>query len=199
MSRLIETICVKNGKLLHLSDHQERMNRSIAHFFGTGITPDLESLLIVPEHASRGWVKCRVIYSQNIEQITWEPYHIREISSLALVHSDDIDYTWKYADRTIFEQLIRKTKSDDIIIVKNKYITDSSYANLLFRCEDEWITPSTPLLMGTQRQRLIKSGTIKEEPVHERDLKKFDRVKWINAMLDMESGPEWPMDVIQNW
>lgn len=198
MCRFIETICVREGKFLHLTDHQERMDRTILHFYSTMVTPDLASSLTIPENARRGWYKCSIIYGQEIEEITWEPYNVRKISSLSLVHSDDIDYSWKQADRSIFKDLIRKAQTDDVIIVKNGYITDSSYANLLFRCGKEWITPSTPLLAGTQRKRLIQSGVIKEEVIREKDLIKFDRIKWINAMLDMENGPEWRIEIIKN-
>lgn len=198
MSRLIETINVKNGSVLHFTDHQERMDRSVFHFFGTKVTPDLESLIIIPEDAGQNWFKCRVVYGQNIEKITWSSYSIRKISTLSLVHSNDIDYNWKYEDRSQLEDLIRQTQSDDVIIVKDGRVTDSSYANVLFRCGNEWITPSTPLLRGTQRKRLLESGVIREELIHVEDLYQFDRIKWINAMLDMKDGPEWPMDVIQN-
>ncbi len=198
MCRFIETISVKEGRILHLSDHQERMDRTIFHFFGTKKSPDLASFLIVPEHARQGWNKCRVVYGSEIEDISWTPYQVRNLTSFSLVHANEINYDWKYADRTIFRELIRKARTDDVIIVKNGYITDSSYANLLFRVGDQWITPANPLLDGTQRKRLILSDIIKEEQIHINDLHHFDRIKFINAMLDMENGPEWPMDIIRN-
>lgn len=198
MCQFIETICVKRGKILHLADHQERMDRSIFYFYGKRTTPDLKSFLTTPEYAQKGWYKCRIEYGQEIEDITWEPYHIKEISSLSLVIADDINYSWKYTNRSIFKELIREAMTDDIIIVKNGYITDSSYANLLFRSDEDWVTPSTPLLKGTQRNRLLKAGVIKEQLISRNDLYKYDRIKWINAMLDMKDGPEWPMEIIKN-
>lgn len=197
MCRFIETISVKDGLIQHLADHQERMDRTIFHFFGTKNVPQLESLLIVPEQARQGWVKCKVLYSSKIEEITWTPYQIRKLSSFSLIRANEIRYDWKYADRRIFSDLIHKAQTDDIIIVKNGLITDSSYANLLFRSEGQWITPSTPLLAGTQRKKLIQSGIVKEEEIHINDLHHFDRIKFINAMLDMETGPEWPIDIIK--
>lgn len=198
MCRFIETINVKDGRILHLPDHQDRMDRTIHHFFGPRNTPRLTSLLAVPEHALMGWYKCRVLYGSKIEDITWSLYQVRIPSSLSLIHANEINYNWKYADRKIFSDLIRNARTDDVIIVKNGFITDSSYANLLFRLGDQWITPSTPLLAGTQRKRLIQTGMVNEEPIHINDLHLFNRIKIINAMLDMETGPEWSMDIIKN-
>jgi 4-amino-4-deoxychorismate lyase len=44
---------------------------------------------------------------------------------------------------------------DDIIIVRNGFVTDASYANLIFRKGDEWFTPATFLLAGTMRAFLL--------------------------------------------
>lgn len=198
MCRFIETINVNDGQIMHLSDHQKRMDRTIFYFFGTHSTPDLESLLSIPDHARRGWLKCRVVYDHKVREVSWTPYQVRSISSFGLVHANDLDYSFKYADRKIFSHLITQAETDDIIILKNGLITDSSYANLLFRSGDQWITPAAPLLPGTQRKRLLQSGAIKEESIRARDLHHFDQIKLINAMLDMESGPVYPMNIIRS-
>ncbi|MBY5960036.1 aminotransferase class IV family protein [Membranicola marinus] len=198
MYQFIETISVKEGQIQHLADHQERMDRTILHFFDSRSTPDLNSVLSVPAHARQGWIKCRVVYDHDVQEITWTPYQVKKPASFALVHTNDLDYSYKYTDRKIFSELISQAETDDIIIVKNGWITDSSYANLLFRTDDRWITPAHPLLPGTQRSRLLQSGVIEEEPIKPSDLQQFDRLKLINALLDMENGPEWSMDVIKN-
>lgn len=74
---------------------------------------------------------------------------------------------------------------EELIIVKNGIITDTSYANLVFYNGKEWHTPSRPLLQGTKRQKLIDEGKIKEREIRVHDLKKFTKCSLINAMLDI--------------
>lgn len=197
MSRLIETICVRDGIPLHLSDHQDRMDRSLMALYGLENKISLEKSLQVPSVFKSGWVKCRVAYGKNIEHVNWTPYHIRSVDSITLVHADDLEYSWKYKDRSVFERLIRQAGTDDVIVVKAGYITDSSYANLLFREDNEWFTPDTPLLPGTQRKRLIESGKVSIRPIRPGDISQFDALKYINAMLDLEVSPEIPTNVIR--
>ena len=71
---------------------------------------------------------------------------------------------------------------DDIIIVKNGNLTDSSYSNLAFNDGSKWITPSTPLLTGTRRGQLIESGELYEEELKVSDLKYFHSCSLINAL-----------------
>lgn len=198
MCRLIETICVKDGELLHLSDHQERMDRSVFHLFGSRQAPDLEKHLKVPPEYRMGWIKCRVVYQHTIEEISWQTYHLRPIASIALVHDNLLDYSLKYENRSVFEKYIRTAQTDDVIIVRDGYLTDTSYANIILKSGSEWVTPSTPLLQGTQRKRLIESHVISEEPVRVTDLRKFEGLKYINAMLDIASSPEMTLDTIRH-
>lgn len=198
MCRLIETICVKDGEILHLSDHQNRMDRSRFHLFGSQKSLNLTSHLIVPPEYETGWIKCRVVYQHKIEEISWQTYQVRPITSIALIYDNHLDYSWKYEDRSVFEEYIREAQTDDIFIVRNGFLTDSSYANIMLKSGREWITPSTPLLPGTQRKRLIDSGKIKVAPVEVTDLAKFQGIKYINAMMDWDTSPEIAMDVIRN-
>jgi 4-amino-4-deoxychorismate lyase len=85
--------------------------------------------------------------------------------------------------------------SDDVIIVKNGLVTDASYANLLFWDGKNWFTPEQPLLKGTQREFLIKNELIKQSTISITDLRKFEKVKLINSMLEMQ-GPEIPVSNI---
>lgn len=197
MSRLIETISVRDGIALHLSDHQDRMDRSILELYGHENECSLKESLRVPSEFQTGWVKCRVVYGKNIEHVGWQSYHIRPVTSIELVHADDLDYSWKYEDRSVFDRLIRQADTDDVIIVKAGLVTDSSYANLLFRKGNDWFTPDTPLLAGTQRKRLIEAGKITIRTIRPADICQFDALKYINAMLDMEVSPEIPVQVIR--
>ena len=74
---------------------------------------------------------------------------------------------------------------DEVIIVKDGYITDTSYTNLCFFDGTTWFTPDTPLLPGTMRQRLLDQGIIKEKSIPLSDLNKYQSISLINAMMDL--------------
>jgi 4-amino-4-deoxychorismate lyase len=69
------------------------------------------------------------------------------------------------------------------LIVKNGFITDTSSANILFYDGRDWVTPSTPLLMGTCREKLLRGGKIREENIKRDDIYKFKHFRLINAMI----------------
>ncbi len=48
------------------------------------------------------------------------------------MENNTYDYSFKFEDRKEFENMKTKAKSEEIIIVKNNHITDTSYTNLLF-------------------------------------------------------------------
>ena len=75
---------------------------------------------------------------------------------------------------------------DDILIVKNGRITDTSYANIVVRGSDNtWYTPSTYLLNGTRRQSLLDRGIIKEREITPASLRKFRELHLINSMINI--------------
>jgi len=199
MHPLLETLKIKNGRIYHLNDHQNRMNLSVKKIYGSSAeAPSLRSHIQIPEEAGDMWFKCRVVYGLSIGKIEYSPYRVQPVQSMELIFDDEIQYEIKWSDRTGIDLLKNRSSADDIIIVKDGRITDSSYANLLFHKNGQWFTPAHPLLAGTQRARLISSGKIKEAEIKPQHLKKYDRIKWINAMLDMVDGPEWPIGVIKN-
>ena len=71
-----------------------------------------------------------------------------------------MNYDLKYFDRKIFDDLKKNIKADDILIIKNGFITDTSIANILFFDGKKWITPKKPLLKGTVRERLLRMKLI---------------------------------------
>ena len=89
----------------------------------------------------------------------------------------------KYADRCLINTLFAQRGScDEIIIIKNGKVTDCSIGNLIFRQGEKWYTPDTPLLLGTQREKLLQEGKIQERTIFQEDIVNFDEIKIINAM-----------------
>jgi 4-amino-4-deoxychorismate lyase len=191
MCLLLETIKIENGKIRNLEYHNRRFNSSRKALFGTGDKTDLGSLITVPADLGAGVFRCRVLYREEIEKIEFIPHVNREVRSLKLVSADDIDYSLKYADRKILELLFeQRAECDEILIVREGFITDTSISNIVFRRTDgAWITPDTPLLNGTMRMFLLESGAISEAPVRSGDLNNYTGAKMINCMLDLESSP----------
>lgn len=180
MMRLLETIRILEGEALHLDYHQKRMDRSRLQL---GFHDTLALELSPPE---KGEFRCRVLYEKEIEKIEYLPYRRKDISSFKLVHSD-IAYELKYEDRTEINTLLQKyPEADDIIIVKDSLITDTSIANLCFFDGTDWLTPRRPLLQGTCRQRLLDRHKIICADIDYRSLNDFSKIALMNAMTDFQ-------------
>jgi 4-amino-4-deoxychorismate lyase len=170
--------------------HQERMNASSLSLLGNRISFDILSLQI-PEELQKGIVKCRILYKNMIENIEFEPYSPRQIRSLQMVIDDNISYSHKFADRTQLIALLKKKgEADDILIVKNGRITDTSFGNVVLRKGTEYYTTFSFLLNGTKRQQLLNEGIITEKNITPAELFTMDKLIIINAMLDLDSGIE---------
>lgn len=198
MSLLVETIKVENGNLLNINFHNERMTRSFFEVFGLSNKPELEKVISVPSFACKGVYKCRVEYNERITKIEFLPYIVRSIRSLKIILDENIIYRYKYIDRDNINRLMEmRGECDEILIIKKGMVTDSSYANVVFRdLYGNWVTPSTYLLPGTRRASLLQMGFIKETIIKCRDLNKYSVVKLINAMIGLEDTEGIPVDNI---
>ena len=144
-----------------------------------------------------GLFKCRIIYSKQIEKIEFIPYRLPEIQSLKMVFDDEIDYAHKYFDRNqLNKHFSQKENCDDILIVKNGLLTDTSFANILFFNGKQWLTPSGPLLKGTQRRFLLEREQIVTADIRPADLKSFQKARLINAMIRTEDEVDVEMEDI---
>lgn len=95
---------------------------------------------------------------------------------------DSIAYHYK-GNRAGLEALYeQRGTADDIIIIKNGFVTDSFWSNLLFRKDERWYTSDTPLLRGTMRQHLLDEQKIESRKIRYTDLKIFDAAMTINAL-----------------
>ena len=183
MFRFLESICFKEGSYQLLDYHQIRVNQTFGHFY-PGEEP-LNLKKILPRMSELEKMKVRLTYNEKEYDLSESKYRPKPLSTLRLVLSDAIDYTYKYLDRTKINELLNPGSiSEDIIIIKEGRVTDSSYSNLIFKQEDVWYTPKTFLLNGVKRQQLLNAGLILEKDIRIQDLKDYTEVSLINAMLD---------------
>ncbi len=188
MSLLIESIKLLDGEFFNLSYHEQRMNRSLKALCGTEDFFDLALFLEKCDNPVNGLFKCRITYDDQVQDVEFLPYEPRPVQSLKVVESDSIEYEFKYKDRSKIDRLFkRRAGCDDIIIVKDDLVTDSSYSNVVFRKGKKWITPWSALLKGTMRQSLIEQNLIEEEDIRVEDIRDFESCRIINAMLGFEA------------
>ena len=185
MYPLFETLCIENGKIQNIDLHQARYERSLCEYYGKSAVKifNLFSLIQLPEPLQNRLVRCRIDYNAETTQIQYFEYHKKIYRTFQPVIYDDIEYGLKYSDRSLINTLFaRRDVSDEIIIIKNGKATDCSIGNLIFRQGKKWYTPDTPLLRGTQREKLLQEGKIQEITIYQEDIVNFDEIKIINAM-----------------
>ena len=186
MYPLFESLCVKNGRVLHAEWHQLRFQKAYQNFFGRQPTFNLLDPIDLPQIFCHGIVKLKISYNETGRQLDFQHYHMQQIQSVRLVPTNDLDYTNKYTEREKLDALFALREGcDDVLIIRNGWITDSYYANVVFFDGKDWWTPERPLLEGTCRARLLANGIIKTIPLQVEDLKNFLGIKLINAMRDM--------------
>lgn len=191
MCLLFETIKVKGNTLINIEYHNARVHQSRKDIFGATDLWDLCSLIEQPSLNPEQVYRCKFIYGLQFQSVEFIPYSIKPVNSLKLINVANIDYNYKYLDRSILDNLkLSCPETDDVIFVFDSNISDCTYANLVFFDGENWITPSTPLLKGTKRQFYIDEQIITERVVKVKDLNLFIKMKIINAMIDFDESPE---------
>jgi len=197
MCQLVESLKLKDGVIQDISYHQNRLDRSMDELFPEAQKINLAGIISIPEKYHSGVYKVRVLYRRSVNKIEIEPYNFRKIRSLKIVHHESIDYHLKYSDRQILNELFAlRGNCDDIIVIKNGFVTDSFAANLLFFDGENWLTPEAPLLKGTKRQYLLDQKIVSEKEIRVEEIQYYQKVGLINAMIDFEEMPLIKMDKI---
>ncbi len=184
MFQLFETIKTVDGKLVNLEFHERRFEYSYHSFFGKEPYYKLKNVIKLPVNFSSGLVKTRFVYNKNNYNCDFSSYTPRRIKTIKIINSNDIEYSMKLTNREHLNKLFAfRENADDILIIKNGFVTDTSICNIIFFKNGKWFTPDTPLLNGTCRQRLLMQNLISKYRITSDNLKSFSAFAVINAML----------------
>ena len=183
----VETMCSRNGVIELIDYHNERLNRTRHEVFGCTDIIDIRSFL--KPNIEGTYIKVRAVYgSDGITEVTYSPYTPKDVRTLHMVVCDDIDYRYKSTDRSQLSALAAtKGQCDEVLIVKNGLITDTSYTNVAVLTSGIWLTPRTPLLRGTRRASLIDKGIITEADITPGDITPDTDIMLFNGMMDFGS------------
>jgi len=174
---LFETIKIEDGQIFNLDWHNSRFNKTQKKLFNITSDIDLKEFISPPK---TGLHRCKLIYDQSIQSVEYFPYVAKTFQNIKVVKSQ-LDYKYKYTDRLEFQELVEKY--GEIIIEKNDLLTDTSIANIAFFDGKSWLTPTTPLLEGTTRARLLNEGFLKLKDIKKENIKNYSYFALMNAMI----------------
>ena len=207
---------LRGGELIAGELHRERMLRTLREQGADTGSTFLQSLLSTsPWREVETYFAGQQILPATTYRLTLEyslegfsairliPYCKRTIRALRpLPLPDGFDYSYKYADRSFFEQMKAELADDEepLFVRPDGTITDTSYTNVLIETESDYLTPTRPLLKGTQREGLLRAGLIAEAD----DLtlstlrSKAKAILLINALLPLEEALRLPPEALQD-
>ena len=211
----IETFMLRGGELIAGELHRERMLRTLREQGAETSSAFLQSLLSTsPWREVEAYLTGQQVLPATTYRLTLEyslaglsairliPYGKRTIRALCpILLSDDFEYSYKYADRSFFDRMKAELADDEepLFVRSDGSITDTSFTNVLIETEAGYLTPTRPLLRGTQREGLLQAGLIDEAD----DLtlstlrSKAKAILLINALLPLEEALRLPPEALQ--
>ena len=212
----IETFMLRGGELIAGELHRERMLRTLREQGAETSSAFLQSLLSTsPWREVEAYLTGQQVLPATTYRLTLEyslaglsairliPYGKRTIRALCpILLSDDFEYSYKYADRSFFDRMKAELADDEepLFVRSDGSITDTSFTNVLIETEAGYLTPTRPLLRGTQREGLLQAGLIAEAD----DLtlstlrSKAKAILLINALLPLEEALRLPPEALQD-
>ncbi|MFH4416064.1 MAG: aminotransferase class IV [Neisseriaceae bacterium] len=182
----LETIRIENGLICLEELHLARIKRTLWKNYKQSSVFKLN--FPIPSKFQHGLVKCRLLYEQTVREVNFEHYQPRYIRRLKLVEAPQLNYCFKYANRSSLEALrVQYPLYDEILITQQGYLTDTTFSNIILFDGKQYVTPETCLLSGVQRQHLLARRKIQLKKIHQNDLKAYSFLFLINAMLNWEN------------
>lgn len=185
MSLFIESIKLQGGVFHRLELHQKRVEKVFAEYFQNSKVIDLKELLLNSNFPQKGVFKCRLVFDDAIKQFEFVEYHIRNIETFQVVETNAKSYPYKIEDRSAYnEAFAQRGTSDEVLLVKDGFLTDTSYANIALFDGYKWFTPEIPLVYGVNRAQLLSEGIILEKQIKLSELQNYTRIRLFNAMIE---------------
>lgn len=177
--KYFETIKCEDFEVFNLDYHQKRVANTI------GLNINLQEYI---NPISEELLRCKLIYDENgVVDVLYFPYKKREIKSFKIIFDNEIEYSKKYLNRAKLDELYEKRDDcDEVIIINNEIVTDTTIANIAIFYENSWITSKNCLLDGTTRARLLEEKKMFEKDITLDMLKNASKVALMNAMIGFD-------------
>ncbi|WP_323596176.1 aminotransferase class IV family protein [Aliarcobacter butzleri] len=177
--KYFETIKCEDFEVFNLDYHQKRVANTI------GLNINLQEYI---NPISEELLRCKLIYDENgVVDVLYFPYKKREIKSFKIIFDNEIEYSKKYLNRAKLDELYeKKDDCDEVIIIKDGIVTDTTIANIAIFYENSWITSKNCLLGGTTRARLLEEKKLFEKDITLDMLKNASKIALMNAMIGFD-------------
>ncbi|MDG2396320.1 MAG: aminotransferase class IV [Flavobacteriaceae bacterium] len=187
MFPLFESIRIKDGKGFLLEYHQLRMDFSYKKYYNKKNPWRLDFILKSLKVPIKGIYKLRIKYSELFYKCDFVKYKCLKIHSLKCIDIGDYEYSLKYVDRAFIEKKYKmKSEYDDILMIRNGFITDTSYCNIILSDGSNWFTPENPLLKGIQRENLLNKNKIFEREIRKSEIYLYREFVLVNSMIKFD-------------
>ncbi len=187
MCLFFDCIQLKDGYFKRLDYHQERANKALAEIFPEIKPFSLKRYLQQLEIPNQGLYKCKITYNSSIQHIEFIPYQVKTIKTLKLVNTDIESHPFKLVDRSSFTKFTEQRDiCDDVLLVRNGLLTDTSICNIALFDGSNWATPRTPLIYGTNRAYLLEKGFMVEKDIFANHLANYQKITLFNALIDFQ-------------
>jgi 4-amino-4-deoxychorismate lyase len=181
MSRFIESLAFEGGTYPLIKWHQQRLVETFEAFFPKMRPLNLAEILPVID--SGDLHKVRLVYDGKNYQTEYASYLRPKIKTIKIVSAKDVDYRFKYEDRSLLSRLYtQRGIADDVLICVDGKITDTYYTNVCFWDGQHWYTPHTYLLNGVMRQKLLSESKITEREIKVSEIQNYKKASLINAL-----------------
>lgn len=188
MCRFVESIQLNDGVFKRLELHHKRVRKAMLDYYPKVKVFNLIKSLSRTTFPTEGLYKCRVVYDSEIRKIEYTPYIRREIRSLRLVETKMESIQYKKEDRSRLNAAFAlRDDCDEVLLVKNGLLTDTSFTNIALFDGLNWYTPRIPLIYGVNRTELVEKRLLIEKDIPPSELEEYQRISLFNAMNEFGS------------
>ncbi len=185
MCRFVESIKLNDGNFYRLDLHQARVRKAFEKYYPDEEVLNITDTLSQYSFPQEGIFKCRIVFDSDVQSVEFAPYTRREIRSLQLVETELESFEYKLEDRSEMNAAFAlRGDCDDVLLVRNGLLTDTSYANIALFDGKRWFTPKVPLLYGVNRADLLRQGKMNEKDINVSDLQNYKQITIFNAMIE---------------